>query len=75
LNKLADVQIRHGVKHDLVRETVQRIIDLYPNTAAAELAASRIALLKLELKGKAQGQAVKLGSYEQDIGLKMKGGG
>jgi hypothetical protein len=37
------------------------------------LAANRIALLKLELKSKEKNAAVKLGTYEQDIGL--KGGG
>jgi len=75
LNKLADLQIRHGIKYEAVRATIQRIIDLYPNSSAADLAASRITLLKLELKGKQQTEAVKLGSYEQDIGLKMKGNG
>jgi hypothetical protein len=56
-----------------VRATVQRIIDLYPKSAAADVAANRITLLKLELKAtKEAGPAVKLGTYEQDIGLKMK---
>jgi len=71
LHLLADLQIRHGLDYDAVRATVQRIIDLYPKTAASEVAASRIAHLKLELKAKGTSQTVKLGSYEQDIGLKM----
>jgi len=70
LNLLADLQIRHGVKYDAVRATLQRIIDIFPNAAAGEMAASRIVHLKLELKGQEKGQAVKMGVYEQDIGLK-----
>ena len=45
-------------------------MDLFPDTAAAGLAASRIAHLRLELRGKEKSQAVKLGSYEEDVGLK-----
>ncbi len=73
VNRLADLQIRHGENYDTVRATLQRILDLYPNTAPAEVAANRIALLKLELKGKEKISDVKMGTYEQDIGLKMKG--
>jgi hypothetical protein len=49
---------------------LQRIVDRAPNLAAAELARHRLALLTLELKAKTTSQAVKLGSYEQNIGLK-----
>jgi outer membrane protein assembly factor BamD (BamD/ComL family) len=73
INRLADLQVRHGENYDTVRATLQRIIDLYPNTAPAEVAANRITLLKLELKGKEKVSDVKMGTYEQDIGLKMKG--
>jgi hypothetical protein len=70
LNLLADLQIRHGADFETVKQTLQRIIDLDPKLAAAETARKRIALLKLELKAKAQNQSVKLGTYEQNIGLK-----
>ena len=73
INSLADLQIRNGANYDTVRATVQRIIDLYPNSAVAGVAASRITHLKLELKGQQQIQSVKMGTYEQDIGLKMRG--
>jgi hypothetical protein len=49
---------------------LQQIVDLFPNSAAANTTASRIAHLKLEMKGKEKSQDVKLGSYEQDVGLK-----
>ena len=70
LNLLADLQIRNGAGEEAVRQTLQRIVDRAPNLAAAEIARNRLALLKLEMKGKEKSQAVKLGSYEQNIGLK-----
>ena len=72
LNLLADLQVKHGCTYETVRATVQRIADTFPKTAAAETAASRIAHLRLELKSKQKSQAVPLGVYEQDIGLKRK---
>lgn len=70
LNLLADLQVRCGADLETVQGTLQRIIDRDPHLAAAELARDRMALLKLEIKGKEKSQAVKLGSYEQNIGLK-----
>jgi tetratricopeptide (TPR) repeat protein len=70
LNLMADIQVRTGANLETVHATLQRIIDREPNLAAAELARNRIALLKLEMKGKEKSQAVQLGSYEQNIGLK-----
>ena len=70
LHLLADLQVRHGANYDAVRQTLEQIIERYPNLAAAETARHRLALLKLELKSKEKSQAVKLGSYEQNIGLK-----
>jgi tetratricopeptide (TPR) repeat protein len=74
LNKLADLQVKYGGTYAAAREALQRIIDLYPKAGAANLAQNRIELLKLEFKGKEKSQAVRLGSYEQDIGLKTKRG-
>jgi len=70
LNLLADLQIRFGHEYDAIKATLERIIALYPNLAAAEIARKRIDLLKLELKAKQPKQSVKLGTYEQNIGLK-----
>ncbi len=71
LNLLADLQIRGGTGYEAARATLQRIVDRDPNAAAAEVARRRLALLKLEMKAKDKSQGVKLGSYEQNIGLKM----
>lgn len=71
LNLLADLQVLHGAPLETARATVQRIVDSFPETAAAHAAQSRLALLKLEYRKKEKSQTVKLGSYEQDIGLKQ----
>ena len=70
LNLLADLQIRHGASHDAVSQTLNQIIERYPNQAAADVARNRLDLLKLELKAKETKQPVKMGTYEQNIGLK-----
>ena len=70
LNLLADLQVKFGADYETIRQTLQRIVDRFPGLAPAELARQRIEHLKLELKGKEKGQAVKLGTYEQNIGLK-----
>ena len=70
LNLLADLQIRSGAGLEAVQQTLQRIVDRDPNAAATTIARNRLALLKLEMKSKEKSQAVKLGSYEQNIGLK-----
>lgn len=70
LNVMADLQLKHGADYDAIRATLQRVVDQFPDLAAAQLAQQRIELLRLELKGKEKGQVVKLGSYEKDLGLK-----
>ena len=70
LNLMADLQVKAGAEHERVRETLQRIIDQYPDLAAAESARRRLDILKLELKSKQNNRAVQLGAYEQNIGLK-----
>jgi tetratricopeptide (TPR) repeat protein len=70
LNLLADLQIRHGADHETVRQTLARIGELFPDSVAAHAAARRLVHLKLELKGREKTGTVRLGTYEQDIGLK-----
>ncbi|HLH56895.1 MAG TPA: hypothetical protein VKY92_25145 [Verrucomicrobiae bacterium] len=72
LNLLADLQIRGGSDYETVKKTLERIVELDPTLAAAETARKRISLLKLELKARTQNQAVKLGTYEDNIGLKIR---
>jgi tetratricopeptide (TPR) repeat protein len=74
LNLLADLQIRAGGDYEMVSQTLQRIIERFPNLAAAEMARNRLAILKLELKANTKTEGVKLGSYEQRLGLKNHAG-
>lgn len=70
LNLLADLQVHEGAGYEAVRKTLQRIVTLMPESAAGQSARNRIDLLRLEMKNKTTSQTVRLGSYEQDIGLK-----
>ena len=73
LNLLADLQIRSGADYDTVRPTLEKIIEHFPGMAVAELAQSRLNVLKLEIKGqKEETPGTKLGVYEQNIGLKHR---
>jgi len=71
LNLLADQQIKLSGDFEMVKRTLERIIEISPDVAAANMARTRISYLKLQLKGKHEtGSGVKLGTYDQDIGLK-----
>lgn len=70
LNRLADLQVLLIADADRVRTTLLRICEAYPNSAAAQNAQNRIAYLNREIRSKEKSQVVRLGSYEQNIGLK-----
>lgn len=71
LNLLADLQIHGGADYETVRDTLEKIVERFPGLPVADLAQSRLNRLKLEIKGKKETpDAVKLGVYEQNIGLK-----
>jgi tetratricopeptide (TPR) repeat protein len=70
LNLLADLQIRHGADYDIARGTLEKIVDRFPDLAVAEMARTRLGHLKTELKGHQATPDVKLGVYEQNLGLK-----
>ena len=70
LNLLADLQIHGGADYETVRETLEKIAERFPSLPVADLAQSRLGRLKLEIKGQKQTPDVKLGVYEQNIGLK-----
>ncbi len=69
LNLLASLHIEHGGDLEKAREALQRIIDLHPGSALASLAEQRLAHLKLDVKAKEEGRVLKMGSYDQNIGL------
>ena len=70
LNLLADLHIRCASDYEATKSCLQQIVNRFPNVAAAETAKNRIELLRLEIKGKEKSQAVRLGSYEQNVGLR-----
>ncbi|MSU57134.1 MAG: hypothetical protein EXS35_02955 [Pedosphaera sp.] len=70
LNLLADLQVRHGADQNTVERTLNRILKLYPNTPAAQVARTRLSHLKLEFKSQTKTSGIKMGNYEQNIGLK-----
>jgi len=72
LNLLADLQLKLGNDLAAARATLQRIVDGFPDSAAAETTGRRLAYLQTELKATKEGRVVKLGSYEQNLGLKDK---
>jgi len=74
LNLLADLQIRSGSDYETVKQTLERIVELGPELAAAGIARNRLSILKLEMKGKKEKEPVKMGVYEQNIGLKHGAG-
>ena len=74
LNLLADLRVRRAGDVTAAREALQRVVDLFPGSAAAENAKHRMAHLQLELRSGKSSQVVKLGSYEQNIGLKGRPG-
>jgi len=73
LNLLADLQIRSGADYETVKQTLERIIERDPNLAAAEIARNRLGRLRLELKANETKQPVKMGVYEQNLGLRGNG--
>ncbi|MFN7141249.1 MAG: tetratricopeptide repeat protein [Limisphaerales bacterium] len=72
LNLCADLHVKFGNDAASAEAALRRIIDRFPNTAGAEMANRRMATLNGELNRNKKSQAIKLGSYERDLGLKGK---
>ena len=70
LNLLANFQIEAGADVATVTATLQQIVDRFPDLPLAEITQRRLARINSELKGKDIKPSVKLGVYEQKIGLK-----
>jgi hypothetical protein len=71
LNLLANFQIELGADVATVRATLEKIAARFPDAPQAEVARRRLALLNSEFKGQQKTPGVKLGVYEQNIGLKQ----
>jgi hypothetical protein len=73
LNMMADLRIKNGGNFEAARAALERILNQFPNTAMAETTRSRLARLSLEIKARETGTMVRLGSYENNLGLKAGG--
>ncbi len=70
LNLLANVQVELGAEVETVTATLEKIVEQFPDSPMAEQAQRRLARINLEFKSKKETPGVKLGVYEQNIGLK-----
>src|SRR6266542_4931132 len=71
LNRLADWQLKFAQDPDSARRTLERVIQLFPETEQAYLATQRIAHLTTSemLAEKKEPHRIKLGQYQENIGL------
>ncbi len=75
LHLLAALEIRYGKSIEAAKRALERIVTTWPKSGYAEVAQDRIARLATELRGAADApEAVELGVYERDIGLKKSVG-
>lgn len=70
LNLLASFQVELGADVAAVSATLGKIVTLFPESPMAEMAQRRQARINSEIKGLRATSGVKLGVYEQNIGLK-----
>lgn len=70
LNMAADVYVRSGDEAE-ARNVLQQVIDLGLESVS-ERARQRLARLKVEMNAQKKSQTVKLGSYEKNLGLKVR---
>ena len=70
LNLLANLQIEAGADVATVTATLQEIVDRFPDLSLAEVTRRRLVRINSELKGREARPEIKLGNYEQNIGLK-----
>lgn len=72
LNLLADLHVKIAQDPAAAEAAVRRISALFPNTIYDSQAVTRLQYVRLEARRNEKSQAVKLGSYERDLGLKKK---
>ena len=70
LDVLANLQLELGADVATVRATLEQIVKRFPDLPLAEVTQRRLVRLNSEFKGKEKTPNVKLGVYEQNIGLK-----
>src|SRR5204863_147224 len=69
LNMLADFHVRVDQDKQAAAGALRRVMELYPKSAVAAQAEQRIAYLETEMLKNKKSHALKLGSYEDNLGL------
>jgi len=72
LNLAADFHVQLASDTASAERALKRIIEMFPDSAGAELAQRRLATLNHELNRNKKRQAIKLGVYQKDLGLKLR---
>lgn len=75
LNLLATLHIKLNHDRRAAEVALRRIIGLFPKTALADLAVTRLAYLDSELRSREASASKQLGVYERDLGLKKSAAG
>ena len=70
LNRLADFQVREGNDPAAAARTLGQIVERFPGSALADQAQTRMAYLKLEARRNEKPEAIRMGTYEKDLGIK-----
>ncbi len=70
LNLLANFQVELGAEPAEVIATLEKIVEKFPDSSLSEITQRRLARIRLEFEAKKETPGVKLGVYEQNIGLK-----
>lgn len=72
LQEITDLYVKQADDLESAKKTLERIIQRYPKSAAAENARHRIAYLQLERRRHSEGRTLRLGTYKQNLGLNRK---
>lgn len=73
LNLLATIYVKQAGNRDLAERALRRIIERFPGSAAATMAATRLATLQSEMKAVQTVPTKALENYERNIGLRQSG--
>jgi hypothetical protein len=69
LNLLATLHVQQGNDATSARHALEKIVKKFPGSAAAEMAASRMASLESELRINQTVKTIPLGKYKHGLGL------
>jgi hypothetical protein len=70
LNQLANFQVELGADAATVTATLEKIVERFPDLPLADLTRRRLVRVNHDVQGQKETPGVKLGVYEQNIGLK-----